>query len=73
MHPYSININDKVKVYWIIVPLSLLSGYFVNQIILKNFSFYQIYSWIIGGDYVDEWDDFVCAAFEYVIDFFDKI
>jgi len=47
MHPYSININDKAKVYWIIVPLSLLSGYLVNELILKNLEFYQSYSWII--------------------------
>lgn len=46
MHPYSININDKVKVYWIIIPLSLLVGYFVNEG-LKSFNFYQTYSWII--------------------------
>lgn len=47
MHPYSININDKAKVYWIIVPLSLLTGYLVNEYILKNLDFYQTYSWII--------------------------
>ena len=46
MHPYSININDKVKVYWIIVPLSLLCGYLVNECILKNLEIYQTYSWI---------------------------
>lgn len=47
MHPYSININDKAKVYWIIVPLSLLFGYLVNEMILKNLEIYQTYSWII--------------------------
>jgi hypothetical protein len=46
MHPYSININDKAKVYWIIVPLSLLCGYLVNECILKNLTLYQTYSWI---------------------------
>lgn len=46
MHPYSININDKTKVYWIIIPLSLLTGYFANEG-LKSFIFYQTYSWII--------------------------
>ena len=46
MHPYSININDKVKVYWMIVPLSLLYGYLVNECILKNLEIYQTYSWI---------------------------
>ncbi len=46
MHPYAININDKVKVYWIIIPLSLIAGYFVNEG-LKSFAFYQTYSWII--------------------------
>lgn len=46
MHPYAISINDKIKVYWIIVPLSLIAGYFVNQG-LKSFAFYQTYSWII--------------------------
>jgi hypothetical protein len=46
MHSYSITINDKVKVYWIIIPLSLFTGYFVNEG-LKTFSFYQTYSWII--------------------------
>lgn len=46
MHPYSININDKAKVYWIIVPLSLLCGYLVNECILKNLIIYQTYSWI---------------------------
>ncbi len=47
MHPYSININDKAKVYWIIVPLSLLTGYLVNECILKNLDLYQTYSWVI--------------------------
>ena len=47
MHPYSININDKAKVYWIIVPLSLLCGYLTNECILKNLDFYQPYSWIV--------------------------
>ncbi len=46
MHPYSININDKSKVYWIIVPLSLVCGYFTNEYILKNLEIYQSYSWI---------------------------
>ena len=46
MHPYAININDKVKVYWIIVPLSLLAGYYVNES-LKSFDLYLTYSWII--------------------------
>ena len=46
MHPYAININDKAKVYWIIVPLSLFTGYCVNNG-LKAFDFYQTYSWII--------------------------
>lgn len=46
MHPYAININDKVKIYWIIVPLSFIVGYFVNEG-LKSFAFYQTYSWII--------------------------
>ena len=49
MHPYSININDKAKVYWIIVPLSLLTGYLLNECILKNIEFYQTYSWIIDA------------------------
>lgn len=48
MHPYAININDKVKVYWLIVPLSLLTGYYVNEG-LKSFGFYQTYSWIIDA------------------------
>ncbi len=46
MHPYSININDKAKVFWIIVPLSLLCGYFTNQW-LKDLAFYEKFSWII--------------------------
>jgi len=47
MHPYSININDKAKVYWIIIPLSLLAGYWVNECFLKTLEIYQTYSWII--------------------------
>jgi len=46
MHPYSININDKSKVYWIIVPLSLICGYVTNECVLKNLEIYQTYSWI---------------------------
>ena len=46
MHPYSININDKSKVYWIIVPLSLICGYVTNECLLKNLDIYQTYSWI---------------------------
>lgn len=46
MHPYSININDKAKIYWIIVPLSLLCGYLTNQL-LKSIPAYEHYSWIV--------------------------
>lgn len=49
MHPYSINNNDKAKVHWIIVPLSLLTGYLLNVCILKNLELYQTYSWIIDA------------------------
>lgn len=47
MHPYSININDKTKVFWMIIPLSLLSGYLINECIFKNLTFFQDYSWIV--------------------------
>jgi len=49
MHPYSININDRAKVFWIIVPLSLICGYYTNEHLLKNLDLYQQFSWIIDA------------------------
>lgn len=49
MHPYSININDRTKVFWIIVPLSLISGYYTNECLLENLPIYQQFFWIIDA------------------------
>jgi len=46
MHPYSINVNDRIKIIYLAVPISLFFGWLINNYVLNQLEWYQTYSWI---------------------------
>lgn len=64
MHPYSIDINDRVKIYPAILILALVSGYGLNVCVLGKFEWYKNISWFYDAPSSIAFIGFYYVAFD---------